>query len=101
MKEELQKLNAKIVEAEDGYLLKLLSAKKGEIKIRADLKNYSFTCPICEKVKPAMEAIRLVGPLKIDSKKLKKTVEFTVTQGMLLICQNCQVKHYPIPEYIE
>lgn len=74
----------------DDYLLKAVSARKGDIKTREDLRNYVFKCPCCKKIKPATEGILWVAPLTLlQTPRKDDTIEVSVSQKVLLVCREC------------
>ena len=94
MNDVLKGICFKLSKKKEMYLLEILSAKKGEIKTREDLKRYVFTCTCCKEVKPATEAVMLVTEPKIDFTNLEKKMLVEVSEKMALICQECRIKYW-------
>lgn len=80
-----EELNIKFSDAIDNFLLTELSAKKGELRTRDDLKKFTFKCFGCKEIKPATEATLVQLPLEID---LNEGIA-NVRQRMGLFCSTC------------
>jgi len=98
-KKDLQVLQKKIEDANlyiakltEDYLLECLSAKRGEIKTREDLKKFFFQCSCCKNAKPATEAVLLTTDLKMKNLTTEKTHCVEVSQKMALVCEGCSKK---------
>jgi len=89
---KIEETNLYMAKLKDDYLLECLSAKRGEIKTREDLKKFFFQCSCCKNAKPATEAVLLTTDLKMKNLTTEKTHCVEVSQKMALVCEGCSKK---------
>lgn len=89
IQELIRKTSLELAKQTEEYLLKMLNAKKGDIKTKEDLKKFTFKCPVCKKTKNAGKATLLY---KSKQPVIIKDFTFELKQSVMLLCNTCLKK---------
>ena len=78
----------------DAYLFGILKAKPEDLKIREDLKKFSFKCPHCKITKSATELVILevIPDKQLITRDLGNKVEVTFHRKIGVCCRECSNK---------